>query len=926
MAESESRIQHAAQWLRRAGKRWFNDGVATALAMTLCAGLLLTWGVAQRAHRDIHEVAHSRFERLAERLTSATERRVNQIVLGLQGARGLYAASRSVERQEFRAYVTSRDMIQEFPGALGIGFIERVPRAELPNFLARERADEAPEFIIKTIGDEPDLYVIKYIDPLERNLPAWGYDVGSERTRRMAVERAVRTGQATLTGRIDLVQDDRSSAGFLYLLPVYRNGSYPMTPAERDASLVGLVYAPLLIDNLLAGIAESVENQLDIHIADGADPSHMTLLYDGDHQATSAAALTPGTVRGHQPSAARKPMFVKTRQVQVGGRVWLLTLSTAPSFETALDWRIPYLFGIVGVLLSVLATLAVWTLTTGRQRALALAQSMTVDLQKAKAQAEDALREAVTLRNIVNEYGLVTVTDARGKIIDANHAFCTITGYSREELLGKDHRLINSGRHTKQFWIELWKTVAQGKSWRGEVCNRTKFGAIFWADSLVAPFRDAEGRITKYVAIRTDITARKQVEADLLDARDAATAANRAKSEFLANMSHEIRTPLTAILGYADILRDDIDQGRQGPGQLAAVDTIRNAGQHLLTVINDVLDLSKIESGRMTVETIDTDLVSLLHEVESLMRPRAAGKGVKLNTRLESAVPARILSDPTRLRQILMNLVGNAAKFTEAGAITIVVRAVTAANMQRLQVDIEDTGPGMDDAQRSRLFMAFNQADSTVTRRHGGTGLGLVICRRLAELMGGKVVLLRSEPGVGSCFRIELPLKAAPGAVLVNALSAVQKPTVTAPQSTSQTLAGRVLLAEDGPANQRLLAHHLSKAGAQVTIADNGRIALEMLERADQLEEPFDLLVTDMQMPEMDGYTLARTLRKRGSTLAIVALTAHAMAEDRDKCLAAGCDDYASKPINKATLLATCAKWIGQPGGQGQANDQTAAA
>jgi len=406
-----------------------------------------------------------------------------------------------------------------------------------------------------------------------------------------------------------------------------------------------------------------------------------------------------------------------------------------------------------------------------------------------------------------------------------------------------------------------------------------------------------------------DVTAEIEREQALQVARNQAEAANLAKSEFLANMSHEIRTPLTAILGFADMLREDGNLDVAPNRRLRTIDTITNAGQHLLTIINDVLDLSKIEANRTTVELIETPLIEVLCEVERLLRPKAIGKGVTLETKLSTPVPIRILSDPTRLRQILMNLVGNAAKFTEHGTIVINASVTESPENTCLVIDIEDTGPGMTDEQSQTLFQAFGQADSTVTRKHGGTGLGLTISRRLAKLMGGDVTLLQTELGKGSCFRLTLPMVPVADSVFVQRIEGLTVSVVnTRPEKISVN--GRILLAEDGLDNQRLLSFILKKAGATIDVADDGKIALEMLERANELNVPYDLLLTDMQMPVMDGYMLARTLRNRGVKMPIVALTAHALAEDRQKCLDAGCDDYLTKPIDKPSLLTACAKWI----------------
>ncbi len=414
----------------------------------------------------------------------------------------------------------------------------------------------------------------------------------------------------------------------------------------------------------------------------------------------------------------------------------------------------------------------------------------------------------------------------------------------------------------------------------------------------------------RVVVVHENITQQKLSELELEIASKRAHDASLAKSAFLANMSHEIRTPLTAILGFSDLLREAAIEERQPPSKLHTIDTIRNAGQHLLTVINDILDLSKIEAGKMQPESIETDLPRILLEVDSLMRSRVDAKGVDLRTVLDTKIPDRIISDPTRLRQILLNLVGNAVKFTTQGEIAIRASLVKDGDHDQLRIRVVDTGPGMSVEQAAQLFQAFNQADSTVTRTHGGTGLGLTISRRLARIMGGDVRLEYSEPGRGSCFVVEFPVIEAPRFKLVNNLFTCNPQTPRTSSITPPQLAGRILLAEDGLDNQRLISHILRKAGADVEIAENGRVALDKVQAAEIAGQPYDLLLTDIQMPEMDGLTLTRMLRAAANEIPIIALTAHAMAEDRQNCLNAGCSDYATKPIDKAILLLTCTKWL----------------
>ncbi|MEI7657392.1 MAG: ATP-binding protein [Phycisphaerae bacterium] len=398
-------------------------------------------------------------------------------------------------------------------------------------------------------------------------------------------------------------------------------------------------------------------------------------------------------------------------------------------------------------------------------------------------------------------------------------------------------------------------------------------------------------------------------------ARIEAEEASRAKSDFLANMSHEIRTPMAAILGYTDLLAEDGDRGSAPKHRLEYIDTIQRNGEHLLTIINDILDLSKIEAGKMTVERIETRPREILADVVCLMRVKATGKGITLCVDHDTPVPETIQSDPVRLRQILVNLVGNAIKFTELGGVTIRVGLDRlASGGTQLRLAIVDTGIGMDEEQLGRLFSAFSQADASTTRRFGGTGLGLRISQTLARMLGGDIVV-SSTPGRGSTFTVTVDTGSLEGVAMLapdtgEPVTEIREP---AKLGDAQPLKGlRVFLAEDGPDNQRLISFHLVKCGANVRVFENGRLALEALTNDGTIDGPLlddppcDIVLTDMQMPEMDGYTLASTLRAKGWTRRIVALTAHAMSGDARRCVEAGCDTYASKPIDRAGLIEVC--------------------
>ncbi len=511
-----------------------------------------------------------------------------------------------------------------------------------------------------------------------------------------------------------------------------------------------------------------------------------------------------------------------------------------------------------------------------------------------------------TIKTAIDEHAIVSATDASGKIIFANKKFCETSKYSEEELIGQNHRIINSGYHPKEYIAEFWKTIKSGKVWQGEFCNRAKDGSLYWVSATIVPFFDAHGEIYQFIGIRTDITAQKlaqskehelhlalrQQSEELRLAKEAAEAANQMKGQFLANMSHEIRTPLTSIIGFAETLQLDNLSDRE---RSDAVLRIVSNGNHLLELINNILDIAKIDSGALTFETRPYSPYHLALEVMDMLKPRLLEKGLALRISPCWPLPKHISGDPLRIKQILLNITSNAVKFTDKGDIEIQIDYDPATHT--IEYRVRDSGIGLTAEQQSRLFIPFTQADASTTRRYGGTGLGLAISRRLVERMNG-VLSVSSTIGQGSTFTCRLPSGTLDEVTFFSDENRPRLNEQISPPKETKPLRGRVLIADDAKDNCELLALLMRRSGVQLFFAHDGAQALDLCS-----SQTFDLIFMDMHMPTMDGYTATRTLRETGNTTPIVALTADVMTRDIELCLAAGCNEHLGKPFRQEALI-----------------------
>ncbi len=541
---------------------------------------------------------------------------------------------------------------------------------------------------------------------------------------------------------------------------------------------------------------------------------------------------------------------------------------------------------------------------------------------------DDRLRMESELRKLAQAVeqspGSIVITNLKAEIEYVNEAFLEATGYSRQEIIGQNPRILHSGNTPPETFKTMWAALTGGKAWQGEFFNKDKHGKEYVEHAIVAPIRNPNGTITHYVAVKDDITEKKQLTRELdahrhhleelvgerttqlAEAREKAESANRAKSVFLANMSHEIRTPMNAIIGLAHLLQRDNPR----EDQAVRLSKIEASAGHLLSIINDILDLSKIEAGKLTLEVSNFNLKEIFEHIESLFREEIMAKDLAFNVDMGD-VPVWLKGDATRLRQALFNYVGNAIKFTERGTLSLHARTLEATDRDVLvRFEVRDTGIGVTTEMLPSLFDAFEQGDASTTRVHGGTGLGLAITRRLVLMMGGEVGV-ESELGSGSTFWFTARFGRGHDQIMLNSTMVA---TDVEQQLRERHTGTRILLAEDNAINREVAVALLCSVGLNVDTAENGRVAVAMAR-----ENDYDLILMDIQMPEVDGLEATRLIRSTSGSRAdkvdkantpILALTANVFKEDRLACKNAGIEDFIAKPVEPGDLFSTILKWL----------------
>jgi PAS domain S-box-containing protein len=538
---------------------------------------------------------------------------------------------------------------------------------------------------------------------------------------------------------------------------------------------------------------------------------------------------------------------------------------------------------------------------------------LTLDITERK-EADEAVRASEEkfrqlAENIREVFWLMNGTG--DQVLYVSPAYEEVYGRSREEVYRNPLAWMEAIEPEDQEHIlEVFRKRMHGEFSPAEFRIRTPRGELKWIRDKVSPVLDQDGRVYRIAGISEDITERKQASAALLLAKEAAEAANLAKSQFLANMSHEIRTPMNGIIGMAGLLLDT----ELTPEQREYAEIVRSSGEALLAIINDILDFSKIEARKLELEVFDFDLPSVLETAAQLLLPDARRKGLDLTCSILPGVPLRLRGDSARLRQVLLNLGGNAVKFTPAGSVRFHVSLEgDERSSAMLRFSVEDTGIGIPADRQTDIFSAFTQADGSTTRKYGGTGLGLAISKQLVNLLGGQIGV-ESEPGKGSRFWFTALFEKDSGpAVDVRALAAAVLQDDTRQGCAPPNSAGRILVVDDTISSQQVAISILNKLGCRADAVATGKEALDSLRTV-----PYDLVLMDCQMPEMNGYEATARVRSwqsgvRNPQIPIIALTAFAMPGDREKCLAAGMNDYLSKPIEPEKLAAIIGKWLAPP-------------
>lgn len=842
---------------RRAGSLRMASFMLVA-GWTLSAGLFTSFRRTEAA-RD-----QSQLGVLAHDAESALRLRMNSYVDSLRGAVSLLTTTR-VAHDEWRHYVTNLQISDRYAGLRGLGIIYPVPRDNIPAFERVHSREKGRPFQVHPVTDHAisadTAFVITHVEPFNLNQKGEGLDIGSEPLRRETADRARDEGVPAISGTISLMQDTQRRPGMLLLMPFYETGVPPSTVSERRERHLGWVYAPIVVEDFMWKAYDFNSGLINLAVYGGAI-SNENLVF--------------------RSSASEAPYEFETL-LKLQNREFHVQWRRGPRFVSTHDATSSWI-GVGGSLVTLLFAIMLFNLQNMGARARALADRQTLLLRESRERFELAVQGS---SDGIWDWNLIT-----NEVFFSDRLRSQL-GYVEDELPAKRGALesivlpedLVALREAAEAHIKHHLPYHQ------EFRVRTKSGEVRWMLARGQAIWDAQGQPTRMAGSHTDITEQKERHAELVRTKEAALAATAAKSQFLANMSHEVRTPAAGVVGIANLLLDT----PLTPEQRQYAEAIQRSGDSLLSVLSDILDFSKIEAGKLDIERAPFDLGQLIADVEASARILAAKRGLEFRLDLGPGLPTQVVGDLGRIRQVVTNLLSNAVKFTPQGYVRL---GVFYSDDLSLRFVVEDSGLGISTDAQGRLFQAFTQADSSTSRKFGGSGLGLSICKRLVELMKGRIGL-QSAVGHGSTFWFSVPVQA------------VQTKTAApAAESCPVNFAKlRVLIAEDNPVNQMVTVQNLKKLGCKPHVVNDGEYALRALEGA-----TYDVVLMDLQMPRVDGYEATRRIRRhespRISKLPIIAVTANALQSDREECLRIGMNDYITKPLRMPELIAAISRCV----------------
>ncbi len=878
-----------------------------SVILPLCAAILITVLLFFQVRTGEWRRAQLLFERQTDHLVQALRGALHAYLDDLSAIEGLFLSSREVDRDEFSTFV--QGMLVRHPGIQALEWIPRVPAAQRQLYQERAKAEgfadfrfseRGPEGQMVAAGPRDEYYPVYYLEPYRGNETALGFDLASNPVRREALHQARDTGAPVVSARITLVQEVGQQYGVLIFFPIYDKKVPLDTIGARRSHLRGYVLGVLRIADMVHAALSTFDTKgIRYLLLDYSAPSEERLLFSGDLEQPE----TPGGASDMSQDESRHGLFSQTL-LEFAGRRWVMQFLPADEFLAELDLREAQRVLTGGLLFSGL--LGTFLLVIAGRSAMIerVVQERTADLSEAnvalargieeRRQIHEALKESEGQHRAIVDTAVegIIAIDEQGTVQSFNPAAERIFGYTAAEVIGRNVKMLQPepyhSRHDEYLQNYLRtgrkKIIGIGR----EVVGLRKDGTSFPLDLAVSEVLLDNRRL--FTGIIRDITDRKQAEAELLVAKEQAESASRAKTEFLASMSHEIRTPMNAIIGMAELLSET----SLTTEQREYVRIFQSAGENLLTLINDILDISKLEAGHLELESIDFDLRDLLEKTCEILALRAHHKGLELTCRLAEDAPVKLIGDPLRLRQVLVNLIGNAIKFTERGEVVVEVKPSGPpgpGEAVEMLFSVSDTGIGIPADKQDVIFERFTQVDASTTRQYGGTGLGLNISQRIVEAMGGRI-RVESEPGRGSTFSFTAPFEA----------QAEREEPVRPIPVALQGL--RALIIDDSATNRLVLREMLTGWGAVVREAQDGVSALAEMQHAEENAAPFDLLLLDCRMPGMDGFELAQRIRKdsafRGTTMMM--LTSDNRAGDIARAREIGIAGYMVKPIKRDDL------------------------